>query len=270
MFEIISRLIELLLNGSKRIKEEKQEGRRRSMGTALLSCYLRILEVIATGRSLVRQLEYYAERAERYTQAGKQFSHGMFEVQVLCNQQGVNLSRLSVSLSEVARYLAVLDPDVGRDLSRFVEGKIHAIWRLANLAGTGFHYVGEESLQDLVPELRSDHWSSVTRESWSVFESMKGESIRIEDEWDASQLDSVNAYLRIREPTRRLDELKEAAMKLRRVIVDNLSLDEVLWTLDAIPTGDRLIFDEDVERSKYLYEPLVKELESEKGKSHGA
>ena len=288
MFEIILRLIELILEGGKRIKEEKQQERRRSMGTALLSSYLRILEVVATGYALIRELEHYVERGERYRQTGERFSYGMYEVQVLCNQQGVNLSRLSVSISDALPYLAVLDPDAVQELSRFVAGKMHAVWRLANLIGTGHYYIGSGSVADLVPELRVDQWRlaedralkvflrmkedsvRVENPAREVFLRMKEDSVRVEDRWSFEPLDRVKSYLQEQKPTQQLDLLKQSAMKLRQIIVENLSLDEILWTLDAIPTGDRYIFHDDVERSKYLYEPLSKEFGADEGNSRDA
>lgn len=241
------------------------------MGTALLSSYLRILEVVATGYALIRELEHYVERGERYRQTGERFSYGMYEVQVLCNQQGVNLSRLSVSISDALPYLAVLDPDAVQELSRFVAGKMHAVWRLANLIGTGHYYIGSGSVADLVPELRVDQWRLAEDRALKVFLSrMKEDSVRVEDRWSFEPLDRVKSYLQEQKPTQQLDLLKQSAMKLRQIIVENLSLDEILWTLDAIPTGDRYIFHDDVERSKYLYEPLSKEFGADEGHSRDA
>lgn len=243
MLEVISRLFELLLRGAKGAYTWREAERKDLFGKQLLACYQDLLEVNAAGVKIVHELAYFVDRANRYQVSGAAFTHGTWEIRVLCNRQGHNLDRLTSDVWPIARALDVFSPEVGQELLDLVWGKTHTLWCLTNLVGTGHYYLGTEAA------LLSAGRSPNTR----AYEALKGDSIFLSAEWDLRDLPLVERYLQQRDPTTQLARLQRCAPELRRLIVDNFSLNEILRSIDDVGSTRGSVFDEDVRRSTWLY-----------------
>lgn len=250
MFEIITKIIELLLSGSKRIQEEKVNKRRKEYSKTLLDTYLRLIEVITTGNIIIEELEYYVDRCRRYQARGENIDHGTFNLQIRLNEQGLNLIRLSSSLREASKEMAVFLPDAGEKIYELVSNKRHALWRLANILGQGYCYLGLEP--DTTPFLERLRQSQ-TRSLDDMTE-MKLDSVFLDDEWDNRHADKIEAYLAERQPKEQLRILRQSSMELRDLLVKSATLDEILWSVDDFKSSNELIFNDDTERAKLFFD----------------
>ena len=208
----------------------------------MFDCYLRFMEVITAAGAIVEELQNYCWRAEKYQPDDRGFQHTTSELQVLCNQQAVNLLRLSRAVGKLAPEIAVSNPEVGTELERFVLGHRHVLWCLANLLGTGYYYTGP------APELPKTRIEALATKA-PGFDRMKPHSLFLRDQLGLDELPEVRRYLRFKLTAMKIEELRQSAMKLRELIVANFSLDEVLWRAEDFRDRCDTIYQEDVTRS---------------------
>jgi hypothetical protein len=241
VLEVLTRVLDLLIRGGTAFQKRREKERRDEFGKAMLQCYLRITEVVATAKLIITELEYFVERAERYRERAEVFDHGTYNLQVLCNKQGYNLDRLAGAVRSIAPQIAVFSSDAGWQLEALVRGKMHTLWILTNLIGTGHYYVGPED----------ELLAAGDRGDWRLrYGALQNSSLFLADEWNLGNAPRVVAYLRDGHPSDHLKGLESSARELREFIVKNFSLDQILISIAEVHEAPHLIFEEDVVRSK--------------------
>jgi hypothetical protein len=229
MLEILSKIADLLLSGSERIRTIRDNAKRREFGKNLLNCYLRVLEVVTTGQEIVKELEYYVERSGRYQASGKEFRHSTYSIRALFKKQSINLHRLSGAIIRIYSEISVLNPDVGFELKNLIWEKRNIISRLGDLLGSGCYYAG--------PELKAPpgQYGSLYV---SRLEQMDSHILHLNDEWKHEKFQQINKYLREREPRKQLEKLQVCAMQIRKLIVKYLTIEEILWSVEDFDDTD--------------------------------
>ena len=251
MLDLIKILIDIAVKGSTYIDERKSKNARVEYASRLLDVYLRLLEVVAIGRTIVSDLEYFVSRCERYAANGEvpYPVFGTFDIQVHCTEQAINLMRLAEAIERVATELIVFSPDSGRQLMALVSGKRHALSVLAGLLGTGHYFTGA------TPNNLESRDPYFFRDTDPLFpDKLKADSLSLTDEWLPELAPKVEAYLTNRNPREQLDALENVASGLRALLVQSASLDDILWSTKDFKVRRNMIVQTDVLASKQYYQ----------------
>jgi hypothetical protein len=240
MFTLLEKVAAFLLSATKTYQEYQDRKRLRTFGKRLTTCYLRLLEVIATGNEIVKALEFYVRRYEHHLSSGDDWVFDRGAVVRLIAEQSVNLRRLYRALDSVLMELRLLSPEVAAEIKISAVGKRASIGKFGALFGPLWNHV------DLLGKGRMPTESSPAEaftseplpyeefeEKYDAYLISAYKVVNVRSEWDRFVFERLKEYLAADSPRERLKTLEQCAQQLREVILQNFKLEDILWGMDG-------------------------------------
>jgi hypothetical protein len=225
MFSVLEKIAALILNASKLLQEQQDRNRRRTFGKALVTCYLRLLEVISMGEGIVDQFEFYFQGYDSDPDRQDYWEFCRKRLRVKLKNQSINLTRLIYELDSIVRELELIAPEMVEQLKRDISGKKRRIGNLLALEVLRASLASAE-----LPGQISLH---------SDFDAEASSIIETESKWEKEMYETVRAYFVIDRPHETLNVLRNHAKEIRNLIVQNFKLEEILWSADHFDDGLR-------------------------------
>lgn len=254
MIEIIATLTGLLFSSVKSYLDGKDLRKKREFGKAITGCYLRLLEVTRTSWDISSELAHFADSYKRKIQesADPRWAYKLDKLLHLLHKQSINLIRLGKVLQPLEFELRVLNPDIAMRLAVLVRGKKSVIRQLAQLFSNGYYpyageliekgyaFFGDRTYEEISQEIRSRLSASTQSpiDDLSVFRRALDVCL-VDDDLSVNSLEVCTShYEQMYEnagnastPGMRFEELVKSSEQLRRVIVENFQLEDILWSV---------------------------------------
>ncbi|MDQ5822796.1 MAG: hypothetical protein M3441_01115 [Chloroflexota bacterium] len=261
MFEMLTKIIELIMQGTDKYSERKTEAIKRQFGNALITCYLWLLDIISHGWNIADTIQsavmlYDTDRPVTEIEANYKN-----QLNVQLKIQAESLTNLMFALYEIEKVLAVYAPDVAKHLSVLSVGKR---LRIKNLGLIINPLIDKLEAGGLPVALDTSDWSYTqtlaleadpsggsAQNTWlhTLAENAVAKRTRSEDEasfisaraeWTATTMQSLKLYLDTDHPQERLHKLEEQAQEMRKFLLENFELEDVLWSVNQTPSKRRV------------------------------
>ncbi len=223
MFSILERIAGLFLDATKAYQEYQNSKRRKIFALRLTTAYLRLLEVIATGENIIKGLQLFITIWE-IPEKRDDWRYRKSDLINALQKQVMNLNRFQQALSAVVAEMEILSPGSAGDLGRIVRLKqlvvLNSISTLLQNGHLPIKY-------DVRGTLDIDNSG---KRLWET----DVDTLRFskENTWDEKVYDKLKSYLGPRARSDEITKLKQHARLIRKLIVDNYELDEILWATD--------------------------------------
>src|SRR5215208_4404631 len=204
MFTFIEKMASLLLSATKAFQEHQDRKRRRDFGKDLFDCYLRLIEIISTGKGILQELEFYDRRFREHLLRQDNWVYIRSGLERLLINQSINLERLGQAYSSIRYEMQVLAPDIAEEMSLRIHYKLDAIHSL-----TGLFRSGKLPTKFNLIKLKQEE------QTWLEEQRLECEMIDTALEWDKSVYDEVQAYLVSEVPRERIKTMERSASQIR-------------------------------------------------------
>lgn len=236
MFTLLEKFGSFFLNALKTIQEQEDRHRRREFGEILITCYLRLIEVISKGREIIGELDSFISTHDRYPSRPDYLNQYHRNVGMLLLQQTINLRRLLVEFSKIQRELRILAPDMAAQMERKMAGKLRDIGDLARVNSL----IGRLSQKELPTQFVFDE--DREKEGWAgevryITIETPVNSFATEEPWGVEMYKRINEYFAVDEPHKRIIALESYADELRGIITSQFKLEEILWSAKNFRDG---------------------------------
>lgn len=225
MLDILARAGELLLTLVTQHREKKDHKTKRRFGVLVISCYLRLLEVIETADDIQRELEYFDRRFKEHLDFQDNWTYWRSSISEILGRQCVNLRRFEYALRRIRREMRVLAPDLARELEDLVEPKMSILSQLWALL----------SDEKLPLETHLEEFPDAIRHMIGR-PKLAARTVNVADEWGIEVYDNVHSYLKNEEPRHALESMKRGAEALREELLRHFGLEDVLWAVKEFRT----------------------------------
>lgn len=240
MLDILLKAVEQLFIAYQTVAEKSDKQNKRKFGKVLAECYLRLVDVITVAEKITTALERFKTEYEN----DKRFSS--FWIDFELEEQLVNLRKLRESIRAVSKELYVLDPKAVFGLIDLVTGKASAIGVLqtalrAKSLPTHISYE-KNKLEDqtsFVNSFGTASYDHLIREELLFYSHVPPKNLEVQS--IDSQLGAteesykiVKQYLQTEKPETRIKKLKSYMEKIRKIIVDNFEIEDILWAVGRV------------------------------------
>jgi hypothetical protein len=236
MIDLIKTLVETLTQVIPKIHEMRADRRKREIGAALFTLYVRLNETMIAADDIIDSLEVYAKRMHRHLDYGDDayaLTGGKWIAGKVRNQL-TNFERLGALLHNHKVMLQIIDTDSYNKLIPLLDYKFGALTYLSRIMRSGSVQlsINEDDLRRLMDS--GDDQSALHRIMIDLEPSWREAELSTTSEWGQETYEKVAAYLQEREPRKQLSEIRAALASLREALVSNFSLSDVL-----LEVGDR-------------------------------
>lgn len=219
MFTLFEKIAGLLLNWMKIYQEQQDRELKRAFSKDIVECYLRLIEVISTGKKIIDDLEFYLSERSRIDSTDNDYWIYLGDnLENTLIEQSINVNRLAKAMLPIRSELCVFAPEVAELLPRTATHKVKYVGRLWGLV----HSLREGNLPVIfLSDVPSDKFACQER----YYE------IMITD-WNPKTYKKVFAYLERDNPRENLDKLAECAKQIHEIIIHQFKIEEILWSID--------------------------------------
>jgi len=202
-------------------QEQHDRHLKRAFGASLVKCYLRLIEVVSTGKKIIKHLDFYlvAGRSVRAPNDKEWWDYWFNEFEDTLRRQSINLERLINTMGEMREELCVFAPEVAELLPLTATRKqlrVGRLWALVSVLRRG------ELPIDFLPESRR-HFGAEIGEY---------EAVQLEPGWNQAIDEKLFKYLDTDNPIEQLNKLQEYAKQLHQLIIQHFKVEEILYGID--------------------------------------
>jgi hypothetical protein len=227
MLDVIVQIATLLKDGLPLFQGQTEKNRKRTFGKAAVTCYLRLLEVIAAAESIRLQVEFFHRRFKEHLDRADDWEYDRRDLQNALKKQSINLMRLGWALKAIRVEMEILAPHIARRITMLVERKRNVVARLAEYCASGRLplriTIGDSAKPWCAPEVTAELVD--TRPIWEL---------------DTHQ--RLDQYLEDAAPADRIRALQETAATMRELLVKTFTLDELLWSTEQFNDETDFLF----------------------------
>ena len=250
MFEIVKIIAQTMAKSFSvdALLKMRKDRSVNEIGTELFLTYSALNNIVVTGREVVRELESALDWLKRKAESGEPDRELFTHIDFLLQQQKVNILNFIRSLKRMGSDLHVIAPEAFIRLAPLMFGKHNALSTLLNaIADTHTRprlvSLDEKKMLELMEVAESyargtddDNFDRARHIAFQIerehrdtlFGILIDEGVNNLAHIPARQHDVIKSYLERRQLAQVLDEIESIAKEMRKGIVDNFSLQDIL------------------------------------------
>jgi hypothetical protein len=218
VFEILATAIDILIGSVSLWQESKEKKQKAELANKLVAIYFLIQQITKDGKKILHALEYCLARyrvnavASRRSWESERSNYLWY-----LERQHHNILMFRETLEEVFSLLVVYIPEIRDKIKPIIYVKHNALYDLIAILSEG----------SLPIKIK---YMNVEDDSFMLSRPLKTRMISSQDfRWDDESYHIISTYLEERDnPHDQLIELEHFTEELRKVIVDNFSINDVL------------------------------------------
>lgn len=221
MYEVIKIILEAFFTKTdfSDLSEEYKKKQLRKIGADLFLLYVHVYEMVSCGENIVNSLEHFVERKD--PQAGKWMRRMVIE-------QRMNLIKLMEDIQRLRHLLIVLDPESWKKLSFLFYDKKNLLDELINLMEDGSFPLIESTESDIRKLIENSQGREKYITEQKLYQEMENNLILSTVPWDENIFEKIREHLEKRNPRRQLEQIRAVLQKIRIVLGNNFSIQDVL------------------------------------------
>jgi hypothetical protein len=237
MLQLLERILGLVVKAAEGLRTHRGVKLRADFAWNLTQCYLRLLEIVEDGESIVRQIEFFVRRFGEHLEKDDDWKYIASEINTAVLCQSVNIVRLDGTLHDLAPTLLVLAQHEAYELGTFLAGKRSVLRYLSNILKDGRLALDVQYAPDTESPQLGRSWArggvDIPTERGALI--VKGiAELDTRGDWGITQYKALATFLEERRPRDILESMRSHAEQLASLIKSSFTLEEILNTADKL------------------------------------